>query len=174
MGQLQPLSQPSIVWGVDGMCAWLGCVAPLRRYGRNLNSGFAVVADAVLYFNACAVWLVCSRSCCGCCIWPFLGRNCGCCIQSPNYTCSDVFGCGYVVLHDLAMKKPQSMSHVSHYEVQKKVIPLQLEGFRELTSAVYVEIGSAAAAAGVTHTFSAAVIVFELTGQITLILPVLV
>ena len=38
----------------------------------------------------------------------------------------------------------------------------------------YAVVGAAAMAGGVTHTISTSVIVFELTGQITHILPVMV
>jgi len=56
---------------------------------------------------------------------------------------------------------------------------LRIEGFRgagdvQIHPGVYAVVGSAAFTGGVTHTISTAVIVFELTGQLHYILPVMI
>ena len=75
----------------------------------------------------------------------------------------------------MSLKIPKAgIALITNYDLSTALNLVNLNTSYCLTRFMFLFLGAAAMAAAVTHTISTSVIVFELTGQITHILPVMV
>ena len=89
--------------------------------------------------------------------------------MTKPYACSDCTNCVVATYHT-SYAPACTHPHPNAGEVLNLLTPAE----HQITAGGYAVVGAAAMAAGVTRTISTAVIVFELTGQLNHMLPVLV